>query len=424
MDLIPVLQQLLFGVFLGSVIGLEREKKSQRKGGKGFAGIRTFALLGMSGVLLAIIETVSIEFFWIIGGGLMALLLASYVSSVIKFDDIGGTTELSLFAVLMSGYFLGIEESILATSVIIITLLLLQSKKALHYLAGKITKTEFNSIVQFIIIALIILPLLPDKNFGPYEAFNPYVTWMMVVLISAISFAGYLGIKLFGAEKGISLTGFLGGMISSTAVSLSFSQNSKKYKRIVSPFVFGIVIASTAMFFRIFAEIMVLNPDLANNLWIPMFSAGCTGLILSGLIWYFDLKNTKTSKLVEKGTEISLGKPLDLLGAIKFGLLFALILLVSKAMGAEFGDKGIYLTSVISGLVDTDAISVSLANLAKEGLDHKTAVIGITIATLTNTFVKAGIVLTLASRKVAWRVFGVMLSMIVAGGVGLWIAIM
>lgn len=413
MDVLPIIKQLLFGLFLGSVIGLEREIISQKAGKVGFAGLRTFALLGMSGVILSFIEIVSPVLFLVLVVGLVALLVSSYIITTKKNEDAGGTTEVAQFIVLMSGYLVGINEEILATIITIITVVLLYSKQTLHYLVSKVTKPEMTSIIQFIVIWLIVLPLLPNESFGPYQALNPYVIWLMVVLISAISFVGYLGIKIFGASKGISLTGFLGGLISSTAVSLSFSQNSKKYKKIIDPFVFGISIASAAMFFRIFVEVLVINPDLLDTLWIPLVASGMTGVILSGVLWFTKLRDMDTKKL--KSTEISPGKPLDLVGALKFGLLFALILVISKAASIEFGEQGIYVTSIVSGLVDTDAIAISLANLAKNGLPESTAVIGITLATVTNTLVKGFIVLAFASRKVAWRTFGIVLVMAAVG---------
>lgn len=411
MESLEILKSLLFGLLLGAAIGLERERVSQKHKTVGFAGLRTFALFGMFGSLLASFEVVSPILFYILTAGLSLLIVTSYVLSTIKSNDIGGTTEIALFVVLAAGYLVGIGESTIASILTIITLILLHAKETLHNIASKITKKEMTSMIQFFVVWLIVLPLLPNANFGPYDAWNPYVIWLMVVLISAISFFAYLGIKLLGTNRGISLTGFLGGLVSSTAVSLAFSQNSKKYKKIVWPFVFGIVISSSAMFFRVLIAIAVINPELVNKMWIPLVAAGGTGGLFCLFIWNKFLKHQKLTE----STKMPDSKPIDLAGAIKFGALFAVILLIAKAASAEFGESGTYITSIVSGLLDADAITVTLATLAKNGLSEQVAVIGITLATVTNTIVKGGIVLSLADKGVARRTFGIMLAMAIVG---------
>jgi len=417
MEILPFIQKLLYGLFLGAVVGLEREHISQTKGFKAFAGIRTYSLIGSIGVLLSVVEGYSIELFLMIAAAVVGLLIATYVTSTIKLAGVGATSEVAAIVVLIVGYLVGLGEFTMATIITVATFLLLYVKKPLHYFARVVKKEEMHSIIQFIVIALIVLPLLPNQTFGPYDALNPHLIWLMVVLISGISFAGYLGMKLFGAGKGISVTGFLGGLISSTAVAFSFSKNSKVYKAITNPFVFGMVIASAAMFFRVLLEVLIVNRDLLSVLWIPLVITGAFGLLISFLIWYFWLRHE--NKKTGKGTEVKTGKPLDLVGALKFGVLFAVILLVSKAADAEFGEKGIYVTSIISGLVDTDAISVSLANLAKDEISHTTAAIGIGLAALSNTMVKAFVALAFARKKVGLRTFGALLLIVVVGGLSL-----
>lgn len=284
-----------------------------------------------------------------------------------------------------------------------ITKFLVTGKSRLKKVIGKITTEEITSIIQFITIAFIILPLIPNAYYGPYEALNPYIIWSMVVVISGISFLSYVAIKLIGPNKGISLSGFLGGLISSTAVTLTFSAKSKKHLKIVNPFVFGIIIASTAMFFRIFIEVFAVNADLLPYVALPLLAAGGTGLLLSIGIWILQKKEIEGNAMIDT-EKVDLGKPLDLWAALKFGGVFAFVLLFAKYMSVNYGAEGVYLTSILSGIVDTDAITVSLANLAKnQNLDPEIAAVGITLATLTNTFVKGIFVLFLGSRAVAIR---------------------
>lgn len=418
MTILQILQHLVFGMFLGAVVGIDREREAKLVISK-FAGIRTFTLIGLYGVLIALIEKISIPLFIVMISGFIVLIIASYITHSLKHQQNGVTSELASFIVLISGYFVGNDNYTVASMIIMSTAVLLYAKDKIHEFAGKVTSAEIKSVIQFVTIAFIILPLLPNQNFGPYDSLNPYVIWTMIVIISGISFLSYLAVRLIGHEKGISLSGFLGGLVSSTAVTLAFSQDSKKHKHVVYPFVFGIIIAGTAMFFRILATVSVVNPSLVSSISIPLLTSGITGLIVSAGLWYLQSKESK-NKSVATTQDIDLGKPLDLYSAIKFGLLFAIVLILVKFMSANFGDRGIYATSILSGFFDTDAISVSLANLAKtESITPFLATAGITLATLTNTFIKGVFVLFLASRPVAIRTIISVLIIVAAGLISL-----
>lgn len=404
MDLIQIIQHLIFGMFLGGVIGVDREKKSVGLQSK-FAGIRTYTLIGLFGVLLAILEKISIELFVLLLAGFLLLIVASYITHSIKYEHNGGTSELAGIIVLIAGYFVGNDNYTVASTIIIATALLLFGKEKIHELTKQISSIEIKSVIQFVTIAFIVLPLLPNEYYGPFESFNPYVIWTMIVLMSGISFVSYLAMKLVGTNHGISLSGFLGGFISSTAVTLSFSEKSKKYPKIVYPFVFGIVISSAAMFFRLFLAISVINPALTKYVAVPLLSSGVAGILVSGILFKLQAHENarKAEKIVEKN-QVELGKPLDLVAALKFGALFSAVIFVSKAMTYYFGDSGLYLTSVVSAIVDTDAITVSLSNLAKNGsMEYGLATIGITIAAMTNTIVKSFYTLGLGSFAVGIR---------------------
>ena len=259
----------------------------------------------------------------------------------------------------------------------------------------------------------VILPLLPNKTYGPLDVINPYETWFLVVLISTISFMSYIAIKAIGPKKGIGIGGFLGGLISSTAVSMSFSEMSKKSTRVVNPFVFAILIASSAMFFRILLTISVLNASLLEYVALPLGLTGTVGLLIAVHFWFKKEKSDLTHVTIQ---DLDLKSPFKLRTAIQFGLLFMSLLFISKFASEHFGAQGIYLAAFFSGLFDVDAISVSMAELSYVGhLSPQVAAGGIVIAAVTNTLSKGFIVLFFASRKVGVRTLLALLMLAVLG---------
>lgn len=414
--MLQILQHFIFAMFLGAVIGIDREKSASFFQVKKFAGIRTFTLIGLLGVLLALLERISVFLFIGILSAYILLIVSSYIGHSFRNNQNGGTSELASIIVLIAGYFVGTNNYTLASMIIMATAILLFGKDKIHDFANAVSSEEMKSIIQFVVIAFIVLPLLPNQFYGPYESFNPYLIWTMIVLVSGISFMSYLAIKLIGTDKGISLSGFLGGFVSSTAVTLAFSQRSKKYEKIVNPFVFGIIISSTAMFFRLMVAISVVNPFLMPYVVIPLASAGITGLIISGIFWYLQDREKVNSEKMLDPEQIDLGKPLDLVAALKFGVIFSIVIFTSKFMSETFGDSGIYVTSVVSSLVDTDAITITLSNLSKNmNVTPQLAATGIAIAAYTNTFMKAIYATALGSRAVAIRTTVSVLVMISVG---------
>jgi uncharacterized membrane protein (DUF4010 family) len=400
-DSLIFFQQLGMALLLGGLIGLEREKnRLKQKDLHEFGGLRTMALLSIYGFIVYELYGQAPLLFAVFTAGYFALLVAAYVMAARLNKNSGATTEVASIFVYLIGVLIGMGEPLIATVLSLTVLLLLYFKERLRDFAKRVEKEELYDTVKFIAIAFVVLPLLPNETFGPLDVLNPYTIWLVVVLISSISFVSYIGIKLLGSKKGIGMGGFLGGLISSTAVSMTFSQLSKKSRSIVNPFVFGILIAASAMFFRVILAVWVLNSALLDQLMVPLLSMGVTGFLLSLFFW---LKKEKKTSLTED--QLSLDSPFQLLPALKFGLLFAALIFISKYASEYIGKEGLYLTAFISGAVDVDAITVSMANLSARGdISNALAVQSITIATLTNTFVKGGIVLFFASRAVGLRV--------------------
>ena len=236
--------------------------------------------------------------------------------------------------------------------------------------------------------AAIILPILPNEAIfkPPFDVLNPYKIWLMVVFISGISFLGYVAIKIVGPQQGIGLTGLLGGLVSSTAVTLSVSERSNREPQLAKPFALAITVAWTVMFARILVEVGVINKALLGKIWLPIVVAGAIGLLYC-LYLYFSQRTT------EKG-DIKFSNPFDLKSAIKFGLLYGLVLLISRVAQMYLGDTGIYLSSIVSGAADVDAIALSMSELSRSGgLDLDTASNAVILAAMSNTAVKGGIAL-------------------------------
>jgi uncharacterized membrane protein (DUF4010 family) len=313
------------------------------------------------------------------------------------------------------GILCGMEQFVLATSITLLLFVLLYFRDPLHQWANKLKDTEIVSTVEFMIVAFVVLPLLPNQSYGPFDFFNPYMIWLMVVLISGISFLSYVAVKLFGAKRGIGITGFFAGLVSSTALVFSFSAQSKKNKDVVNPYVIAILVASSAMFFRILASVAIVNPNLLSRLSIPLVAMGCAGILSSVYFWF---RGDKTDEYVQKKI-IDVKNPFKLAPALKFGIFFASILFVTKVASIYFGSEGLYVTSLISGIFDVDAIVLSVSNLAKGGLSLDVATISIMIVAFVNTVSKGVLFLLLGNRRVAYRICISYLFVILSGVISL-----
>ncbi|MFA6024607.1 MAG: MgtC/SapB family protein [Candidatus Gracilibacteria bacterium] len=395
------LQNLGLALLLGSLIGIERERNHNEVDGHQFGGIRTLSLISVFGYLVFMFFSDSI-IFPVVTAGFLLLLVASYVMSSYIARDTGATTEIAGLFTYFIGVLMAMGETLIATVICLVVVTLLYFKQTLHAFAHKIAKEELYDALKFVAIAFVVLPLLPNMAYGPLEVLNPYQIWLMVVLISTISFVSYIAIKIVGPKRGIGISGFLGGLISSTAVSMSLSVLSKKSSKIVNPFVFAIVLASSAMFFRVLITVGVLHRALLEGLAVPLGLMGILGLLFAAYFW-----SKKDSGAVKEVSieALHLESPFRLWPAVQFGLLFAGLLFISKFAAGVLGTQGVYLTAFLSGIFDVDAITVSMVNLHKTGaLTDLTATTAILLAVVTNTLSKAGIVLFFGSKQVGWRV--------------------
>ncbi len=384
--------RMLITVGIGLVIGLEREISNLRKV-EIFAGLRTMSIVALMGFVCAFLSFVYISWIFIIGFISVALIAASSYWIRVKKEDIGSTTEFAtVFAYLLGGLtFVGYVEYSLAITVIILVLLSLKPK--FKTIVGQITQDELYAFIRFVIIALLILPFLPNEHYGPFNVVNPREIGWIIVLTSGIGFVGYLLMKFMGSNKGLLFTGIFGGLVSSTVVSWIFSKKSKEAPSFSNGFALAIFASATIMIVRVLFWVFLFNKDMLRGLTIPLVVVLLSAI---GVTLYFYRKQQRKHRSTEK---LPLGEPLNIRDAVFFGILYSGILLLVSYASSEYGEKGIYVSSAISALTDIDAISISVSKLAGDSIQFLTAQNAILLATLTNTIIKIGISLWFGSRQ-------------------------
>lgn len=377
--------RLLVALGIGFLIGLEREHSALRVKLKSFAGVRTFifvAILGFIGAMSAVVFSP-----WIYLGVLLSVIMLIAISYRVTAStgDIGSTTEFSILLTFILGSltFLGFVEISLMITVVIVVLL--SSKLRLQNAIGKISSEELYDLIRFVVLVLLIFPFLPNENLGPFNVLNPREIGWVIILTSGLGFAGYILMKFLGSGKGILLTGIIGGLVSSTAITWIFTKKSKESEELSLNCAVAILAASSIMILRVLIWTFIFNKALFNQLYIIITAVLIVAL---GVAFLFYFKQRK-SKDIE--TDIKSGKPLDLQGALFFGLLYTAILLIVSYANEYLGKKGMLLSSAIGGLSDIDAITISVSKIAGVTLNLSTASNAILIATVSNTFVKMGI---------------------------------
>jgi len=391
-------------LLMGLLIGLEREH-SQRGDEPLFAGVRTFPIIVLSGYLCGLLTRAG--FTWVLPvalGGTCAIVVAAYVSTAAGGHK-GATTEFVAVLAFIFGALTALGFLIPAATFAVATTLLLSIKAPLHHLAERIREEELYAILKFGIVSVIVLPLLPNRAYGPFQVLNPRLIWWMVVLISAVSMIGYVLMRLLGARQGVAVTGALGGLASSTAVTFGLSQKAREAADTLAKyFALGIVIASTIMFLRQLLLTTVIDHTLGYDLILPVTLPTLIGASAGIYLW--------RQRASQQEAALEVKNPMELWSAIKFGLIFAVVLFVSRAAYQYFGASGFYLAGVVSGLGDVDAFTISAARLAQQGvLGHGTAGASILLAGASNTVVKGGIAAVLggpALRRVILPIFAAM----------------
>lgn len=398
---LDLLLSLCTALAIGLLIGAERGwQERDHEDARQIAGIRTFSLAGLLGGFATLLAGELGSAVWVaLLLALAALAVAGYVSDVRRGGDQGMTTEIALLMTFLLGSLALTEQRLLAAAGGIVLTLLLSLKDKLHALLKRLTAEELSGTLKLLFISVVLLPVLPNQGYGPWAFFNPYLTWWMVVLIAALGFSAYLAIRLIGSRKGLLLTAVLGGLVSSTVMTLTLARLRERMPDALlacALLACALLATSALMFPRILVEIGAIHPALLKELALP-FAA--TTLVYLGGTLFHALRGGRASQ--EAPDEPGLRNPFELLPAMRFAALLSAILLLVEVGRRLFGDAGIYAVALLSGLADVDAITLSLARAAQGELDPGVASRGIALAALSNSLVKAGLVVLVGGKRLA-----------------------
>lgn len=371
----PIFLRLAVALGLGLLVGVQRERAEDP-----LAGIRTFPLITMLGGLLAELS-LRLDATWIFAvglGSLAAVLATGYaITGSTGRYKLGLTTEIAALYMYIVGALVAIGAITQGVVMGGLCALLLHLKEPMEGFATRLTQADVKSVMQFAAIALVVLPVLPNRTYGPYDVLNPFEIWLMVVLIVGISLVGYVLYKLLGARAGTLLGGVLGGLISSTAATASYASRAKQHRSLAPQVAILIMVASTVAYLRILLEISVAAPAVLSAVAPPLLIISLANAVICGVALVF-----------VRGDAGDLAKqdnPSELRIALVFGALYGLIIFAIAAARDTYGDLGLYVIATISGLTDVDAITLSTANLIEAGrLDAESGWRAIVIASLSN----------------------------------------
>lgn len=402
---------------VGLLIGVERGwKLREAKEGERIAGLRTYGLIGLLGGTAGLLfQYMGALVFGLVFMGFTIAVTVSYVLRRLKSDDASITSLVTMLLTFILGSLVALEHINLGASSAVVIVLLLRFKGVLHSWLRKLGRQELHAAIQLLLISVVMLPVLPNQGYGPWLVFNPFEAWWMVVLIASISFVGYFSMKISGTEKGVILTALAGGLASSTALTLHFSRLYKKQPAMDSMLAAGILMACATMFPRILLVAGLINPALLPVLLTPMAVMSLLTFFFAALIWREKETNKATPNLS------TLINPLELKSALFFGALLVLVLLLGKAAVHYYGETGVYLLALLSGIADVDPINLTLSKMSRTDLPVNVAVLGIVIAASTNTLIKAGLAVAVGGRKMFLQVVLPLLITASAGLAVLWI---
>lgn len=408
---IVVLQQLILSFGLGLLLGLQRERVESSIG-----GIRTFPLIALFGTVCALLG----QSFgaWVVAAGLLALVAVVVYSNYAKTKsgeiDPGMTTEIAALLLYGLGAYIVVGNMVVAVVVGGATAVLLHFKKPLHVFAGAIGERDMHAIMQFVLLSLVILPVLPRGDYGPYGVWNPFQIWLMVVLIVGISLSGYIAYKFLGAERGTLLAGLLGGLISSTAATVSYARRTAQNVQITRLATLVIVIAAGVSLGRVLIEIAAVAPGAFASMAFPLLAMlGVVATIALAIFWF---QHARETQMPEQKN------PAELKTAFLFAAAYGVVLLAVAAAKEHFGSAGLYIVAAMSGLTDMDAITLSCARLVENSrLDASTGWRAILLAAMSNFVFKIGTVALLGHRLLALRISATFGLVLACGVLILWL---
>jgi len=404
---IPALERLLVAMLVGFLVGLDRERAEARKDHALFAGVRTFPVIALAGAIPMLLEdrvgpALLVATFLAIA----AVAVVSYVRTSAH-GRIGATTEMAALATFLLGALAGAGQLVVAGAAGVALAVLLVGKPRLEAFSNALTTEEIRAALELAVITVIVLPLLPDRGYGPWQALNPREIWIVVVLVSALSFVGFVAVRVLGAGRGMAITGAVGGLVSSTAITISMAERS--HAGAARPAASAAVLASTIMCVRMAVLAGAVDAGILPRL-LPilavMAAAGGAAAWLMG-------RGTAERTAAADG---SLTNPFSLKAALTFAAVYTLVLLVVRAAQEHLGASGLYLASALSAIVSVDAPTVALAHLGGGTTGWSAPAAAIGVVAITNTLVKFGIAIAYGAGSFRNRVATALGVMSVLGG--------
>lgn len=394
-ELLNVALNFATAVLLGALVGIEREKhKAEEQEAAHTAGLRTFTLLALLGAGAGFLAR-SLASPWILAAALLvtgAFVAAGYfVTARTSQDGKGLTTEVAAVVVFLLGAMVMFGHQELAIGLGVVTAAVLAYKQPLHGFVDKLGWDDVYAGLRLLIATFIALPLLPDQAIDPWGALNPYKLWLLVILISSLSLVGYVLTRMLGPARGTALTGLTGGLVSSTAVTLSFAKEGRDNPKNAAALTCGILLAWAVMFVRVIVLVAVVNRALLTQVLVPF---AVMAVVAGGFAAFLYFRGGAKDGTAAKGS-LTVQNPFSLTAAAKFAALFAVVLLAVKIVQEHFPPSGLYAVAALAGLTDVDAITLSMSEFAKSS-EPAVAVMAIVIAALTNTIVKCGMAFVIA----------------------------
>ncbi|KIC94912.1 MgtC/SapB family protein [Flavihumibacter solisilvae] len=396
---------LLLGISLGLglLVGMQREYSNSR-----IAGIRTFPLITLTGTICGLLAD-ELGILAIAAGlaGIVAMMIMANLQKTGQEKEMSGmTTEVAAILMYSVGAYMVFGPLPVALVVTGVVAVLLHAKPELHGLVSKLGAKDQRAIMQFVLISLVILPVLPDKSYDRFDVLNPRDIWLMVVLIVGISLTGYFIYKIYGEKAGALLGGILGGLISSTATTVSFARRARGAEQTVRLAAFVILTASAVSVIRVLIEIGIVAPQSFRVMVFPIGAELLVMIILTVLLF---IRNAK-----EKSELPEQQNPAELKSALVFGILYAAISFASAWVKAQFGQGALFVVAIVSGLTDMDAITLSTAKMAEnKSIDTTLGWKLILIAALSNMVFKGAMATVLGGWKLGRQVcllFGIALA--------------
>jgi len=393
---------------IGLFIGVERYK-SRKPGDAKSAGVRTFPVVALLGAVAALLgETL---FTSLIFAALVVMMAIGYHRQTER--SLGLTTELTALLTFWLGFLVATHET-LVIAVAIVVVILLASKDALHgFVRGSITEVEFYDTLKFLAVVFVVFPLLPNEPIGPDGLFNPTQAWFLVILVSTISYSGYLLVRVLGPRRGLQVGSLVGGLVSTVAVTVSLADRAREAPESSRLLGATAVMANAVQYPRLLVLVWAVQPSLAQELAIPFLAATIVGIVGPLLV-----ERVQRGDDADPESPLTLANPYSFWPAFKFALLFVAVLAGAHFAEQWLGAQGVWLVSAAAGLADASAISLSVAELVRSGgLSLDVAAWAVVIAVSTNALVKSTLAMTHGTRSLAlWLAAGLGAMLAVAAG--------